>query len=201
MVGVDIDGVLGNQVDGVLARVNARLGASFTYEDVIHWDVPLGDSSFKPEIAEAMKDPRYVLDMPVHNGSREMLAALREAYTVKVITVRPASVMRLTEQWLTANGLPYDELVRGEEELKSKHGVDALVDDYPKNLAEFFNNAEGPGILVDQPWNQDTSELAPALESGRLMRASHLREIPPLLAGLLACATRPRWRVAAESQL
>jgi len=185
IVGVDIDGVLGNQVDGVLARVNARLGSSLSYGHIVHWDVPLGDTSFKPEIAEAMKDPRYVLEMPVHDGAGQMLAALTERYTVKIITVRPCSVMRLTEQWLVANGLPYNELVRGREEFKSEHCVDALIDDYPRNLAEFLKNADGPGILVDQPWNQEVPELRPWLESGRLIRVTNLLEIPVLLKKLL----------------
>lgn len=181
IVGVDIDGVLGNQVHGVLQRIKERLGIDLDYEHVVHWDLPLGDTSFVPEIADAMNDPQYILDMPVHDGAPEMLAALRERYSVKVITVRPADAMALTEQWLAKNTLPYDELVPAVEALKSRHGADALVDDYPQNLAEFLEQTAGIGILVDQPWNQDVAALTTWLDGSRLIRVSKLLDIPAWL--------------------
>jgi 5'(3')-deoxyribonucleotidase len=181
VVGVDIDGVLGNQVHGVLQRVKERLGVDVDYEHVVHWDVALGDTSFVPEIADAMKDPRYILEMPVHDGAREMLEALREHHFVRLITVRPAETMRLTEEWLAKNALTYDELVPAGEALKSRHGADALIDDYPRNLAEFLEQTGGVGVLVDQPWNQAVSELTAWLDGPRLIRASKLRDIPAWL--------------------
>lgn len=182
IVGVDIDGVLGNQVHGVLERVNARLGLSFRYEQVVHWDAPLGGStSFKPEIEAAMSDPSYVLDMPVHPGAAELLEALRRRHVVKIITVRPRSAIPHTEQWLRKNGLVYDELVFAEEALKSRHGADVLIDDYPKNLAEFLDNSAGVGVLVDQPWNQEVSVLGDWLGSKRLGRVPKLADVMPWL--------------------
>lgn len=178
IVGVDLDGVLGNQVAGVLRRVKQRLGIDLDYEHVVHWDLPLGDTSFVPEIASAMKDPDYIRDMPVHDGAREMLAALHERYSVKVITVRPRESIHLTTQWLATNALLYDELVPAKEALKSRHGADALIDDYPRNLAEFLGRPTGVGVLVDQPWNQDVTDLRPWLEGTRLIRVSNLLDIP-----------------------
>jgi len=89
--------------------------------------------------------------------------------------------MPLTEQWLIANGLSYDELVRGQEGFKSKHRVDALIDDYPRNLAEFLTQTTGVGVLVDQPWNQDIKDLEPWLDGPRLVRVAKLLEIPAWL--------------------
>jgi 5'(3')-deoxyribonucleotidase len=186
IVGVDIDGVLGNQVHGVLERVKGRLGRSITYEQVVHWDLPLGDSSLVPEIKAAMNDATYVLTMPVHHGAREMLTQLRQTFVVKLITVRPPTAMQWTEEWLQNNDLPYDELIRGSEALKSRHGAHALVDDYPRNLAEFLRNTEGFGVLVDQPWNQDLDELGAWLETSRLARMTNLLEVPRWLAAALA---------------
>jgi hypothetical protein len=76
VVGVDLDGVLGNQV--ALERENARLGLSLTYEQIVHWDLPFGDTSFVRAIRSAMEDRNYVLGMPVHEGACEMLAELKE---------------------------------------------------------------------------------------------------------------------------
>jgi 5'(3')-deoxyribonucleotidase len=181
VVGVDIDGVLGNQVSGVLERVNSRLGLSLDYGDVVHWDVPLGDTSFVPEIARAMTDPPYILEMPVHDGAEAMLDELSKTYYVKLLTVRPAEAIQSTMQWLGDRGLVFDELAQAEEARKSLHEVDVLIDDYVGNLAEFLENAPGAGILVDQPWNQDTSDLDPWKNDPRLMHIERLSDVPGLL--------------------
>jgi 5'(3')-deoxyribonucleotidase len=181
VVGVDIDGVLGDQVSGVLARVNARLGLSLAYDDIVHWDVPLGDTSFVPEIREAMKDPAYVRGMPVHDGAAALLEELKGIYHVKLLTVRPAEAIQATEQWLADNGLVFDELAQAEEAKKSLHEVDALIDDYVGNLADFLENGRGPAILVDQPWNQDISALNLWRGDARLIQVDKLADVPGLL--------------------
>jgi 5'(3')-deoxyribonucleotidase len=177
VVGVDLDGVLGNQVSGVLERENARLGLNLTYEQVIHWDLPFGDTSFRPAISRAMEDPSYVLQMPVHDGAPEMLVQLKERFLVKIVTVRPVEAITWTKDWLAANALAYDELVPAKEALKSRHGADALVDDYAGNIAEFLGHSDGIAILVDQPWNQNADELAPWLDGVRLRRLASLGDV------------------------
>lgn len=98
-----------------------------------------------------------------------MLGELRKRYHVKLLTVRPLEAIPPTMRWLAANELAFDELARAEEARKSLHEVDALVDDYIGNLAEFLKNSLGAGILVDQPWNQDTSDLDHWKNDPRLM--------------------------------
>lgn len=73
--------------------------------------------------------------------------------------------------------LAYDELVLAREALKSRHGADALVDDYAGNIAEFLGHSEGIAILVDQPWNQNVDELAPWLNGLRLRRLASLGDV------------------------
>jgi|SRR6476620_986110 len=184
-IGVDIDGVLADQVTGVLNRVRDKHGVSVTYAEVVHWDVPLGPSSFVPEIAEAMLDPAYVLGMDVHPGAREMLQALRANFRVHLLTVRPPEAMDATVQWLASSGLEYDELVSAKEALKSRHSTAGLVDDYPKNLQEFLHNTNGVGVLVDQPWNQDTSGIMDTWPADRLERVTDLAVVPSLVERML----------------
>jgi len=185
VVGVDIDGVLGDQVEGVLKRVNPGLSSPRCYEDVVDWDIQLGDSSFIPEIKKALKDQRYVLDMPVHAGATDMLEALRRNYFVRIITVRPPEAISWTEQWLINNDLPYDELVPAEEAQKSRHDADVLIDDYPVNLEEYLTNTDGIAFLVDQPWNRDHSSLESWLNDGRLFCVSKIIDIPLRLEEML----------------
>jgi 5'(3')-deoxyribonucleotidase len=184
-IGVDIDGVLADQVTGVLDRVREKHGVALTYEEVVHWDVPLGPTSFVPEIAKAMLDPAYVLGMGVHPGAREMLQDLRASFHVHLLTVRPPEAMDATVQWLASSGLEYDELVPAKEALKSRHSTAGLVDDYPKNLQEFLHNTGGVGVLVDQPWNQDTSWIVDTWRDDRLERVTDLATVPSLIERML----------------
>lgn len=68
-VGFDVDGVLGNQIAGVIPRVKRRHGIDLKYEDVTDWRLPIGESSIDHEILAAMDDPDYLLYMPVHVGA------------------------------------------------------------------------------------------------------------------------------------
>ena len=54
VVGIDVDGVLANQIHGVVQRVRARLGIFLRYEDVTEWRLPLGESDIAREIAMAL---------------------------------------------------------------------------------------------------------------------------------------------------
>jgi hypothetical protein len=74
--------------------------------------------------------------------------------------------------------------VPAQEALKSKHGADALVDDYPGNIAEFLSRSTGVAVLVDQPWNQSAEDPAPWLGQ-RLDRLSRLCDVPPRLREVL----------------
>jgi hypothetical protein len=96
---------------------------------------------------------------------------------VKILTVRPASVIDLTKKWLATNALVYDELVPAKPALKSRHGADALIDDYPGNIAEFLARSGGVAILVDQPWNQSVEDLTRWLQGPRLHRLLSLGDV------------------------
>lgn len=181
IIGVDIDGVIADQVSGVLERANAAYNLSVSYDDVTNWDVVLGPSSFVPEIRKAMMSPEYVLGMRVHDGADQMLAELRKDFAVHLLTVRPSEVAERTKEWLVKNSLPFDELIIAKEALKGEHGTQALVDDFPGNVAQFIDTTDGPAVLVDQPWNRQTPELDEAFASGRVTRVARLRAVPDVL--------------------
>jgi 5'(3')-deoxyribonucleotidase len=156
-----------------------RLDLTLTYEQIVHWNLPFDDTSFASAIRSAMEDPEYVLGMPVHDGARDMLVELREKYVIKILTVRPAEVIGWTEDWLATNVLVYEEIVPAKEALKSRHGADALIDDYAGNIAEFLSQSDGIAVLVDQPRNQSVDELVPWLHGPRLLRLSRLQDVAP----------------------
>jgi uncharacterized HAD superfamily protein len=188
-VGVDLDGVLANQVVGVLPRVEEKYGVALTYDGIVDWQLPIVgvslSSDIATEIVAAQTDRAYVLTMPLHQGAREMLNALRREFRIVVLTARSGDALEWSVEWLRLNELPFDELTGSKEAMKSEHGVDALVDDYIGNVEEFLKNTTGPAVLVDQPWNQKgRNALSEYVAANRLLSVNSLAAVPGALAHL-----------------
>jgi uncharacterized HAD superfamily protein len=188
-LGVDLDGVLANQIAGVLPLVEALYGVVLTYDDIVDWKLPIIgaelSSDIATEIIAAQADRDYVLTMPVHLGAKEMLEALGREYRVVILTARSGEALSWSEEWLKANELPFDNVAGGKESMKSKHGVDALVDDFLGNVNDFLLNASGPVVLVDQPWNRTgRDELREYVVANRLATVTSLNAVPDALARL-----------------
>jgi uncharacterized HAD superfamily protein len=186
IVGVDIDGVLANQIHGVIPRIKERWGVELTYDDVTHFRLPIADTDIATEILYAMSTPDYLLEMPVHAGAHELLDALAGRHKIKLITARPTYALEATRRWLKVHRLRYDELVPAAETLKSQHGADVLIDDYTGNVSEFLEKSDGYAILLRQPWNQDLAELERWLPSKRLLVANDLRDAHEMIVRLAA---------------
>ncbi len=169
-IGVDVDGVLGNQIAGILPRIASSHGIQLAYSDITDWQLPIGDDSdVKVEIGSAMEDPEYVLKMPVHAGAKRLMETLYENNRLFVITSRPPETKSDTETWLGENGLPFDELINLKEQAKSLFKTDVLIDDFVGNVAEYLKNSTGTAILVEQPWNRDHASLDEWSEDARLI--------------------------------
>jgi 5'(3')-deoxyribonucleotidase len=190
VVGVDLDGVVGDQLAGVLPRVAARLGLDLTPEDVTEFRLPIGDSDIAEEIKRAQRDPSYILEMPVFPGAQAMVAALRSHARVIAVTARPAATIAATIDWIERNGLEFDDVVIATEGRKSLHGADVLVDDFVGNIVEFLAASTGNGptraVLVDRPWNRrDRRALEEWVASGRCDVAYGLEDVPRFVLGQL----------------
>jgi hypothetical protein len=89
-LGVDLDGVLANQVIGVLPRIKTEYGVELAYDDVIHWRLPIVPTNGREatniadEIVAAQNDRVYVLSMPLHAEAHQMLDMLRERFRIVV---------------------------------------------------------------------------------------------------------------------
>jgi uncharacterized HAD superfamily protein len=195
-VGVDLDGVLANQVIGVLPRIKADYGVDLTYDDVVHWRLPIEPTNGREptniadEIVAAQGDRDYVLTMPVHDGAQQMLDELGLRFRIVVLTARSGDALRWSGDWLQQNHLRFDEVVGSVEAKKSLHGVNALVDDYFGNVEEFLFETPGPAVLVDQPWNRaGRDELNGFADAGRLAIVESLAEVAASLAQLEAVAS------------
>jgi 5'(3')-deoxyribonucleotidase len=188
LVAVDIDGVLANQIDGILPRIQKRLGIRLSYDAITEWRLPLNGTDIAEEINAALDDDDYILSMPVHSGAQHLVNGLYPRATIDLVTARPPRTRSATLQWLSHHGFTFDELVNIKIEKKSSHRPDFLVDDYIGNIKEYLANTRGTAILVSQPWNKVTGndrELAEWVASGRLYIASDLHEVEITLLTLM----------------
>jgi 5'(3')-deoxyribonucleotidase len=153
-VGIDLDGVLADQLAGAFPRIKERLGIDLAWNDVTEFRLPLGETDLAREIELAQLDPAYLLEMPVHSGALALVDELRLHYRVVLITARPGSALELTSAWLDARGFKFEAIIPATEEKKSVYGADVLIDDYTGNIRDFLANTDGLGVLVDRPWNR-----------------------------------------------
>jgi len=184
-IGVDIDGVVADQVGHVLPRIREDFGISLTRNDVTDWRLPLSNSDIAVEINKALLDPEYVLSMPALPGASQLLNRLFPRHEIVMVTARPEAAIPFTRVWLERHGLAFDRIESSGEMQKSLHGCDVLVDDYLGNVLEFLSNSDGVAVLVDQPWNRERKELEPLIKNGRALVAASLDSVPALVGQAL----------------
>ena len=179
VVGIDVDGVLADQITGVLPKIKERHDVTLTYDDITDWCLPIKDSDIKREILRAQEDRAYVLGMAAHEGARRLLKIVCKLHRVVVITARMGDAATpWTTEWLKKNNLPYDEVIASSESKKSEHRTDVLIDDFLGNIEEFLKNTTGVAVLVDQPWNRDRPASVEAFAAeGRLFIVPGLLEL------------------------
>lgn len=191
-IGIDVDGVLANQIAGVLPLIKERHDVTLTYGDITDWRLPIKDSDIAKEIVQAQENRDYVLNMRVHEGAKRVLKFLHRYNRLIVITARQGDAATTwTAEWLRRNKLPFDEVIGGTEAKKSDHRTDVLIDDYTGNVLEFLTNTDGVAVLVDQPWNRERADLESFIKAGRLFVVSNLLELRIAWPEIFEKAKRP----------
>lgn len=183
LIGVDLDGVVCDQITPAVPLALELHGVELRYEDVTAYAHPIGDSHLGRLLWRAMEDEKFVVQMPAHPGAREMFAELATMGRVIIVTARPPVCEPWTRSWVGEQGLTHHEFVLGEQAKKSAAGTDLLIDDYPGNLHEFVENTGGFGILVERPWNIPAAErgvIDEMIADGRIVVARSLPEVPAL---------------------
>ena len=180
-IGVDVDGVLGDQIPEVVARMYKKWGLKITRDDIKSWRQRFGSSDIEKEIEEALLDKSYVCNMPLHAGARAALDEIRGENVIVVITARPETTDEWTQLWLRTNEIYYDEYINARRSGKTGHGLNVLIDDYIGNIARFLLETTGYGVLFDQPWNREREELRLWVDRGRLLVARGWNEIPRII--------------------
>ena len=180
-IGIDIDGVLADQISPILPRINKEYGLEMTYDDVNEWELKIGNTNIAEIIENSHLESSIVKYMPLHKNSKNGVAKLSLNNYIIIITSRNEEIDEWTKEWLTKNNITYDEYKNSSGVSKSTFNIDILIDDYMGNIQQFLEEKDGYAILFDQPWNQDRTEVAKHLDNKRLYVANDWKKIPNLI--------------------
>ncbi|MGB6836516.1 MAG: hypothetical protein WBF66_02300 [Dehalococcoidia bacterium] len=180
-LGIDIDGVIGDQVRHVTRRIKRREGLSFRKRDIVQWDQPIGNSDIEQEIESAVRDPEYVLTMPLILGATGAISELSGRHQIVLVTNRPLQSDRYTLEWARRKGIKFDSFHNCRETGKGNLPVDVLVDDRLENVRDFVLTSGGLGILFSQPWNQQRAAVHDLISSGRIVAAQGWRHVKRII--------------------
>ncbi len=158
-IAIDIDGVLADQIGAVIERIKREYGQSFQKSDVnqAHWTFQGRD--IWTEISRLLKDPEYVLSIPVIDGAKSALQEISQR-DLCVVTARRPETATATKQWLSKHFPCLKEYYYAK--VGAKHSVPSniLIDDFDLNIVEFVkSNSSKRGILFEQPWSWNDMKI------------------------------------------
>jgi len=176
-IGVDVDGVLAEQVPPILSRLKEKgKGLTLKKEDIVEWDQKIDDTDISKEIEEALLDPSYIEEMPVVEGSVSGMENLHKSHHVVIVTARPLETENDTIKWLKRS-FEFHEFVSSRELGKDRLGLDILIDDNLDNVKKFASSGE-ISILLSQPWNRNVDKDFERLaKEGKIIRCENWASI------------------------
>lgn len=189
-LGVDIDGVLANQIITLLPIINKRYSLNLKYGDIDHWRKKIADSDIAQLIVEAQRNDEYLLKIPLIENSNDILIDLRPTYEIYILTAREIGTKSATLKWLDLNSIYFDYFHNLREGNKQQIEVDIIIDDYKGNIEEYLNShPKSYAILFKQPWNS-ILELDSFFKSQRCHVAYNWKQIPQILDNILALRSK-----------
>lgn len=169
IVGVDVDGVLGEQVPPVLDRIKREGKSTDLVKDkIVEWDFRIDDTDISREIEKALLDPSFVTSMPLVEGSVSAMRELYKKYHVVIVTSRPIETEQETRDWLKRN-FRFHEFINTRECGKNGLGLNVLVDDNLHNVRKFASS-RCYALLFSQPWNLEIKDK----DLEELLREKHV---------------------------
>lgn len=182
VIGVDIDGVLGDQVNPILSRLKEEgIKIEKNKEDIKRWNEPLTDElNIETEIEQALLDPDYILEMPVIHNSIKIMARLYKKYHIVIASSRPEITVESTVCWLKKHFV-YHEYINTRKIGKTRIGLDILIDDNPTNIIDFIKTTNKKAIVFTQPWNENNDKIKKLIKTGKCIKCNNWKEIPSLI--------------------
>jgi len=160
-IGVDIDGVLADQVAAVLMEIEKDYGKRYSKSEInrAHWSFQ--GIEIWTEISRLLSDPDYVIRVPVIEGSQEAIKQLsRVDHDLLVVTARRPHTEEATRRWLKTHFPCLDQYHHARTGTKHSIPSDVLIDDLDLNIAEFVkSDTKRRGILFLHPWSLNDTDI------------------------------------------
>jgi len=192
-IGIDIDGVLADNIPQTCDAINLRLGTSVCASDLVTYDWLNGFLQDKVEdpsalLSEFWYDPEFLRNapfmLPALTACRRMAGMLDEIHivTARSAHTQDAAVMDATRAWLDRYGIPYSKIVHTRDKTAYclEHKIAYLIEDAPATAVQAATNGLRV-FLVDAPYNRDVVDGATGTGRGRIFRVNHIGEVPDLL--------------------
>lgn len=180
-VGVDLDGVVANFVEGFRSKLSAYGYPVTTLPDPDRWEMwecwgmtrEQWTALFDKAAAEGLFHQLHAYD-----GAVEGLKQLKDSgHSIHVITHRAQPhAQTSTVGWLGALGIPYDSLTFTKD--KSSYPVDVMIEDNVEN-ARAVEAAGVPCVLMTRKWNEAEDWHLRAGSWQEFVELVDLLELPP----------------------
>ncbi len=167
-LGLDLDGVVYNFVEEFRTYVSTQRGVHpdslapvHRWEFYLDWD--MSEDEYFTTLEQAAVGGHVFKNGAAYDGAAQAVSQARDiGYEIVAITARKLTDIQddhqiihdNTAEWLTINGIHFDELIVDND--KTNHGLNVLVDDSLANVHHFIM-AGGKGFVFDRPWNQGSS--------------------------------------------
>jgi len=169
-IAVDLDAVLGDLVTPILEKINPEYGLNLQYSDIDEWEFCINDMNISKEIAKYLKNPQFVLNLPVWPGALEAMIHLSKQHHVTIATSRPKETENESFRWC-AERFSFHKFQNFNGNSKKSLEADILIDDYVRNIDDFvrFDEKNRKSILFQQPWNQKHDEIADLINKNKVI--------------------------------
>lgn len=169
-VGVDLDGVLNNMGEMLLAALQAAgsVPAEKTLDDVTDWHYSKCFPGVTEEMVwEILKEGEVFWNAVPDPLAREVMQDLHDyGVELHIVTSRDFSGYhrKITEGWLREHGFPYDRLeivVSGKEKLTyaNQHRIDVVIEDKAETAVDLARNVR-LSLLLDRPYNRGIAPVS-----------------------------------------
>jgi uncharacterized HAD superfamily protein len=159
-IGLDIDGVIVDYAAVMLPLLSEVCRRPVTAQDIYTYDITEClniDDKAAEYVWQQTLGTDLLIDAPPVEGAVDGLSAL-DGHEICIVTGRPATLQKLTEEWLSSRNIRYDGIVFDRVMNKMLVGpkFDVFVEDF---LEEALVIAEAGvfTILFNQPWNHSST--------------------------------------------
>lgn len=158
-IGVDIDGVIADSLSIWVKELNRHFSQDKNREDMVFYQFEKIYNVSWEEMDRFFRTNQEILlsNLAPVEQAAEILNRFKEAHEVLLITARPEQYRSITENWLRAHTIVYNDLIMTNFADKGCYcktmKIDIFIEDSLENALSICQ--EGiPVILFDAPYNQ-----------------------------------------------